>query len=275
MGDTKVWRQHRSLISQEQIAALIPVLKPGDILLERREWYVSNVGLPGYWPHAALYMGTPKERKEYFDDLEVGLWVKQQGEPSGAFEALLKKQYPATYETSIAPQDDHHVPRVIEAVSEGVSFTTLEHSAAADALAVLRPQLPKVEKAQALLRAFHFSGRPYDFNFDFLTDAALVCTELIYKAYEPGTGYTGLTLPVKEVLGRAVTPPNDIARLFDEECEEEQRQLDLMVFLDANEYQKRALPSDVFSFQDSWKRPKWHILLPAGSEALPSWEEAE
>ena len=53
-------------------------------------------------------------------------------------------------------------------------------------MAALRPRLPAVEKAAAILRAFGHARRPYDFNFDFRTDATLVCSELIYKVYEPG-----------------------------------------------------------------------------------------
>lgn len=59
-------------------------------------------------------------------------------------------------------------------MSEGVVFTSLEHSAPADALAVLRPRLPARGKAAALVRAFGYAGRPYDYDFDFQTDAALV-----------------------------------------------------------------------------------------------------
>ncbi|TLN17654.1 protein tyrosine phosphatase, partial [bacterium] len=63
----------------------------------------------------------------------------------------------------------------------------------------------------AVLRAFSYAGRPYDYNFDFLTDAALVCSELIFKCYEPARGFKGLTLPQSVVLGRVLTSPNELA----------------------------------------------------------------
>jgi hypothetical protein len=215
MGDTRVYRVGKSLVSTAQIEALKTNLLPGDVLLERREWYLSNVGLPGFWPHAALYIGTAAERRAFFADAEVEIWVKGQGEPTGDFNALLQKRYPGAFQKSITPQEHEHMPRILEAMSEGVSFTTLEHSADCDALAVLRPRLAKVEKAQAILRAFHYAGRPYDFNFDFSTDAELVCTELIYKSYEPANGFTGLKLTTVEMLGRQVTPANEFVKQFD------------------------------------------------------------
>jgi hypothetical protein len=261
MGDTKVYRPGRSLISQTQIKRLQPMLLPGDVLLERREWYMSNIGLPGFWSHAALYLGTPEERRAFFADAETQAWVKQQGEPGGDLEALLQARYPAAYKLSVTPQEQGHTVRLIEAISEGVSFTSLEHSADCDSLVVLRPRLPKDEKAQALVRAFHYAGRPYDFNFDFATDSELVCTELVYKAYEPATGFRGLTFPLVEMLGRKVTPANEIARQFDSQLGSSDQQFDFVVFLDGQERQRKAVESSLAAFRKSWQRPKWHVVI--------------
>lgn len=256
MGDVKVLRQKKSLISEAQIHEIQSLLQPGDILLERREWYLSNIGLPGYWPHAALYIGTSQERSNYFKDDDV---ASHYASYNGSLESFLRQRYPKAYKTSQAPQEQKHVPRLIEAISEGVSFTTLEYSVAADSVAILRPRLDKIEKALAIERAFHFSGRPYDFNFDFVTDAEMVCTELIYKIYEPGKNYTGLAFPLQEILGRKVTTANDIARMFDTEFGKPGQQLDLIAFYDGHEWKKKAVKSDVDVFRESWKRPKWHI----------------
>lgn len=263
MGDTKLWRQNQALISEQQIAAMTPKMQPGDVMLQRREWYVSNVGLPGFWSHAALYVGSVDERRAYFDDAAVRAWVRQQGQVDGDLEQLLQARYPKAYATALVATDPSAVPRVLEAISEGVSFTTLEHSAAADSLVVLRPRLSKRDKAMALARAFAYAGRPYDFDFDFQTDASLVCTELVYKAYEPGPDFKGLQMQPQQIVGRLAIPANDIARAFDHEYQSAAQQWDMVLFLDGNERQKRATESNIANFRRSWQRPKWHLLLPA------------
>jgi hypothetical protein len=267
MGDTRLAPRGRARVSPAQVAALGAVLEPGDILLARREWYLSNIGIPGFWPHAVLYVGTPEERRRAFADPEVAAWVQARGQPDGDFEALLARTHPAAHARAHA-SDGGASRRALEALSEGVVFTTLEHAAGADHVAALRPRLPAVEKAAAILRAFGYAGRPYDFNFDFRTDAALVCSELVYKAYEPGPGRQGLRLSLVEVLGRPVLPPSEIVRLFDTDLGTPAAQLDLVRFLDGREAAGVAVESDVEAFRRSWRRPKWTTI----AAEPPPWE---
>jgi hypothetical protein len=259
MGDTKVKRLDQSLISEAQVATMFRRLEPGDVLLVRREWYLSNIGLPGFWPHAALYVGSTEERRQYFNDPAVNEWVTLNCIRAKNLEEYLEDDAKA-YALSRRPQEHGRIPRVIEAISEGVCFTTLEHCVDADSLVVLRPRLSKVEKAEAIHRAFHLVGRPYDFNFDFQTDSALVCTELVYKAYEPGPNYRGLVFTPISVLGRMVVPANEIARQFAATYGTPAQQFDLVIFLDGFEQEKVAVESTADDFRESWKRPKWHVL---------------
>lgn len=261
MGDTKVMRKGNHLVSAKQVEAMGKRLQPGDIIFERHEWYLSNMGLPGFWTHVALYIGTAEERRAFFNDAEVQAWVKGLGVADGAFESLLRQRYPNVYSRSLIPKEDRKPARILEAISEGVSFTSLEYTGASDSIAVVRPRLSKREKAQAILRAFHYSGRPYDFNFDFQTDSALVCSELIFKVYEPGGGMKGMRFPVSEVLGRKVSTPNNMVRQFDEQAGKAEAQADFVLFYDGFEKEKRAVESTAEQFRSSWQRPNWHILI--------------
>lgn len=260
LGDTRVRRGETALVSPEQIARLPARLEPGDVLLERREWYLSNLGLPGFWTHAALYVGTAEERRAFFDDPEVRAFAREQGREDGDLEALLASAGPA-YARSAAPDAAGHLPRVLEAISEGVEFTTLEHSAAADSFAALRPRLAKRDRAVAVARAFGYAGRPYDFDFDFLTDSALVCSELVYKAYEPGAATVGVRFELESIAGRRMATPNGMARLVDAEAAAGRPQLDVVVFLDGSEKAGAAVEASAETFRASWKRPKWHVLV--------------
>lgn len=261
MGDVRLRRQSTFLIKPEQVRELVPELRPGDIILTRREWFLSNVGLPGFWSHAALYIGTADERAEFFNTVAVEGWPGGRAGKFHGFEDLLKARYPEAYDL-FSERDGAGFPkRVIEALGEGVIFTTAERALGADSVAVLRPRLPRTGKAFAIFRAFHYSGRPYDFNFNFTTDSALVCSELIYKSYEAAEGDKGLVLPLIRIAGRSVTPPNNIARLFDEECEKTRQQLEFVAFLDGFEGAGTAVRSGEEEFRRSWKRPNWHILV--------------
>lgn len=261
-GDTRVARVGQPLITTRDWQTLVlPRLEPGDVLVSRQNWFLSNIGLPGFWPHALLYVGAAKDLAAWGDDPELSAWAKAQPEKASSFSELLARRYPAKWQAYATGADDQgHAPlRVIEAISEGVSFTSADHAFGVDYLAALRPRLSKLNKAKAIERAFRYQGRPYDFDFDFFSDTSLVCTELVYKAYQPSVGEPGLRLPLVDVAGRRTLPANELIKRFDLEHETPTRQLDFVLFVDATEKQHRVAASDEAALRASWKRVKWDV----------------
>ena len=78
-----------------------------------------------------------------------------------------RKKYPESYNTSLK-RTEEGFPRVLEAIGEGVLFTSLEHAAGADSLSVFAAQAsPQKKRPRLYFVPLVYAGRPYDFNFDF------------------------------------------------------------------------------------------------------------
>jgi hypothetical protein len=258
MGDTRFKRIGRYLVTPEQQEEMDRVLEPGDVMLARKNWYLSNVGLPGFWPHAILYLGDPDKLERYFDTPEVRAYVKELSGQEQSLGDYLSDRWPSKWARYRLGEEDHPY-RVIEAISEGVVFNTLSHTCG-DYVAAMRPRLSKVVKARAVVAAFSHHGKPYDFEFDFATDHALVCTELVWRSYRPAAeGMAGLDLPLSELMGRMTLPANDIAKLFADERGAADRQLDFVYFVDAAEKDERTFVADEEAFAASHARPKWDL----------------
>lgn len=257
MGDTQI-ATRKSLITIGQIETMQKSLQPGDILLERRNWYLSNVGLPGFWPHAALYIGTFEEFEQSMaGDDGVKAFLAAQG--CDSVKTLLVKKHPALLADWQQPHHDHPA-RVIESVSEGVVLSSLEHSCLADYVCAMRPRFSAVDRLKAILAAFGHWSKPYDFDFDFITDDKIVCSELVFKSWRPDTDKRGVQLSLKEVMGRKVLPSNEFVGLFQAELEKPDRQLDFVYFLEGVEKDRAAKISDAAALAASFNRPKWDIL---------------
>lgn len=173
---------------------LRPLLKPGDILLTRRDGYLSNTFLPGHWGHAGMYLGSREEilkelgpDKELEKALEDYKGVDKDGKPFLA----------------------------IEAIGEGVRLSSLEFAAHANLVAVLRPKLESEHIRTAIIRALAMRGTPYDFSFDLSSQDKIICTELVYRAYAPH-----LEGPLEDVMGRKTLKPDGMLRLLDPTSEE-------------------------------------------------------
>lgn len=258
LGDTKVKRLNSTLISAEQLRVMKKQLQPGDIIVERRNWYLSNVGLPGFWPHAELFIGGYNDMKTFFSDASVVNHYRKKGNYKDFMDYLTRK-YPLQMKEFRNAAPDGHPYQIIEAVSEGVKFSSLEEGTLADYIGVVRPRLSKLDIARAVDEAFYYLGRPYDFNFDFLTDSSIVCSELIYKVYKGGQGSKGIGLSLREIAGRKAMPANDIVAKFDREYDSPDRELDFVYFLDGLEKDKKAVSRGLSDFRSSHQRMKWDI----------------
>jgi hypothetical protein len=254
MGDTRFVPEGRRLIKDDQLAQVLPLLRPGDIIVERRNWYLSNVGLPGFWPHAALYFGSPEEIATHLG-----------GDPFvtrdlGQLPQAWERMHPAAM-TKLSQPGEHGRPRrVIEAVSEGVVFATFEHSCGADYVAALRPRASKHAIARALERALGYHGRPYDFDFDFTSDSAVVCSELVQKSYD--LDREGIDFPWIEIAGRRAVPPTEIVRLWRDTRGHDDAPLEFVFFLEGRERAGRAVAGTAEDLAATVDRPKWDLVQP-------------
>ncbi|MCB9594261.1 MAG: hypothetical protein H6719_16125 [Sandaracinaceae bacterium] len=228
-------------VSVEDLRGIASRLEPGDILLTRREWHLTNLGIPGFWTHASLYTGTLAEMDAYFGELEGPRPSEQ-----------LRERLPEVHAALGALDEGGNVMCVVEAVTKGVKVSALETAGSADSLAVLRPRVSKADKLTAVLIGLGHVGKPYDYNFDLATDGAIFCSELVHEAYHP---VEGVHFEPEIVSGRLMLSPNAI-------CEKLERddQLEHVLFLDGVD-QGRVESRDADALRQSCHRPKWHILL--------------
>ena len=155
-------------------------LKAGDILLEKTPFRLTDSLIPGYWGHAAIWLGSEEELKA------LGIWNDDRIRP---------------YHTNI-----REGKQIIEAVRSGVHLSSLNEFLNIDDLAVLRKkQLSDIEKRHVIFNALAQLGKGYDFNFDVETSDRIVCSELVYMAY------TQTLWPTEKTLGRYAISPNHIA----------------------------------------------------------------
>jgi len=154
------WHRHR--VSERIRHQLESILEPGDVIVTRRHDCFTNLFLPGFWPHAMLYLG------------ERG--------PAGS-----------------GP--------ILEARKDGVRLRSVADSLDVDALSVIRPQAAAGAIGAAIERALMHEGKLYDFDFDFFTSDRLVCTELIYRAYD---GLDGIRFELTERAGKPTLSAEDI-----------------------------------------------------------------
>ncbi len=157
-------------VSAQTYQKVLSFCQPGDVFVTRHDDALSNVFLPGFWPHAALYIGDNEQRRA----LDMPL---------------------------IEGAKHYHAARAVflESKKDGVLFRPIEDTLKLDAFIILRPKLTLPQRRLAINNAMSHAGKLYDFSFDFSSADRLACTELIYRSYHK----TGpIVLNLEEVAGR-------------------------------------------------------------------------
>lgn len=96
---------------------------------------------------------------------------------------------------------------ILEARKDGVRLRAIDDALRVDAFCVVRPATDAVAIRSAIDRALQHRDKLYDFDFDFFTADRLVCTELIYRAYD---GSPGMRFELTERAGKPTLSAEDI-----------------------------------------------------------------
>jgi hypothetical protein len=172
---------HRKRVNRRVRKLVSETLEPGDVLVTRHDDALSNLFLPGFWPHAALVIGHAEQR----DGLGVACPPEQ----------AARCQPPIC---------------ILEAKKDGVRFRALRETLAVDAFVLLRPRFadPSLRR-EVVQRALAHEGKPYDFEFDFRRADRLVCTGVVYRSFD-GRGGVGFQLTHR--AGRPTLSAEDLLR---------------------------------------------------------------
>ena len=257
LSETRLTRRKTALITPLQCDTILQNSQPGDIVLQRQEWYMTNYGIPGFWSHEALYLGSYKQLIDYAADPTVTDYYRQLDCTYSDFDNYMKNKYPESWDLYKIGDSDNQPFVYLEAIAEGVTLNTAKNSIGhCDYAAVLRPRLPKELIVKAVERAVAKHGKPYDYDFDFRKNSALVCSGLIYQAYQKDSDFAGLNFTTSKVAGNIVMPPNLIAEKYQND-KAKAKELELIIFYDSND--ERAFRSSEDEFVKLQKRPEWHL----------------
>ena len=126
----------------EALAALAQILKPGDFLLEKPGFRLTNRFVPGYWGRLGIWLGTGEELET------LGVWN----------DPRLQKIRAADRESLRRMAREGR--GVIEALLVGGDLNTLEHFINVDGLAVVRPRLNDDPQRVSTSRRYAYGSIP-------------------------------------------------------------------------------------------------------------------
>ncbi|MCK5682822.1 hypothetical protein KAJ27_01815 [bacterium] len=194
-------------LDHDMIEQIKKKLQPGDFLVSRKNYYLSNIFLGGFWPHGILYVGTVNDLKKL-----------------GIADHPTIKKHLAEFSS---PALDGNERLIIEAKSEGVKMESAEVAFHVDYLCAFSPQVSLEKRKQAIIDAFSHVGKDYDYDFDFFASDELACTEVLYRIYSSDISY-----PMINKMGKTVLIGNKIVEHWKNERSKKDKDYSFIFFLD-------------------------------------------
>ena len=241
------------LITKQQTDTIAAQLRVGDLLIERKNWVFSNIALPGFWGHSAIYVGTPELLAKWAEDDAIKGYYQSRG--YRGFVDFLKTNYAQAFlEYSLVV--DSKKMAILEALAAGVRFFSADGSIGiSDGVAAFRPKISKLDIAKALEIAFSFYGRGYDSDFDFVCDERLICTELLYKSFQSDKSKAGVDFELSHISGRTTLSANEIVKQFAKDSIN--HQVDFVLFYDGIDKKRISVKKSEEFFKTTPLRPNW------------------
>jgi len=138
----------------------LTLLQPLDVLLEKTPFRLTDKFIPGYWGHAAIYIGNETQLKE------LNIWNHP----------FIQKYHEEIKSGKV----------IIEALRNRVAINTFKKFTNIDDFAHLRlnnePLLEK--KREMIVKAFAQIGKKYDFGYNIESNRKIICSELHYLVFD-------------------------------------------------------------------------------------------
>ncbi|WP_299528818.1 YiiX/YebB-like N1pC/P60 family cysteine hydrolase [uncultured Lutibacter sp.] len=153
-------RKGKLINNEDFINNSLHLLQPLDVVLEKTPFRLTDRFIPGYWGHAAIYIGNEIQLKK------LGVWEHPFVEKY--HEEILQGKF------------------IVEALRSKVACNTFKRFSNIDDYAQLRlikePSLAK--KREMIVRVFAQIGKKYDFGYDVESSKKIICSELHYITYD-------------------------------------------------------------------------------------------
>lgn len=209
-------------------------MKPGDILVEKDLQANTDVLIPGYWIHAAIYLGSINDMKK------MGIWndpridvIQYEIEK---YRTSKDRQYylNEVWQNKLNFED---IPWFYESDRPGVGVHPFIKFLRTDGMAVLRPtknwELPNI--FEIFERANERMYFIYDYNHNVRNKFSVSCSKVVLKVFDQ------ITFPVSHNLGYVSVSPDQIAQpVSPDPRRPELGELKLLMFLDAYQDGKKV-----------------------------------